>query len=431
MSSIHPGQRSVIRLTGHLAAPWRRRALRLAGVLCAAAAGALLVLSCGGGGGSAGSGTPPGSVDDPVLGLRATVLPVALAEPWGMAFLPDGRMLVTQRAGTFAIVKADGSAIDATLPHPLVSFTSNGQAGLLDVALDPEFATNQRIFWTFSETGTGGAGTAVARARLTLGDEPALSEVVVIYRQVPKLNSSVHYGSRLAFRSDRTLYVTLGERGQDDPANPTSNHAQSLAKTLGKVVRIDRDGNPAAGNPDLGGTALPEIWSFGHRNPQGAAIQPGTDDLWLVEHGPQGGDELNRVQAGLNYGWPLRSYGCPYGSPVGEACRVSGGAPHAPDFEEPKTFWVPTSTAPSGMLFYTGDKFDDLGWRNSVFVGGLAGETLWRVVLDPATHAAVSREEIGVIQALQPRQRIRNVAQGPDGLIYLLSTEGSLIRIER
>jgi glucose/arabinose dehydrogenase len=338
-------------------------------------------------------------------------------------------MLVTQRSGSFVIVKADGSAIDATLAHPLANLTAAGQGGLLDVALDPEFATTQRIFWTFSETGSGGAGTAVARARLTLGEAPALSDAGVIYRQTPKVGGTAHYGARLAFRNDRTLYVTLGDRHQDDPAAPGTAHAQNPAKTLGKVIRIDRDGQAAAGNPALAG-ALPEVWSLGHRNPQGAAVRPGSDDLWLVEHGPQGGDELNRVVAGANYGWPLRSYGCPYGAPVGDACRVNGGT-HAPDFEEPRTFWGPTSTAPSGLLFYTGDRFDDLGWKHSVFVGALAGQTLWRMTLDPATQAVTGREEIGVVQALAPRQRIRHVAQGPDGFIYLLSTGGRLIRLQR
>jgi glucose/arabinose dehydrogenase len=426
MKGSRRSDRSVIRLAGH-APPWRRRAVRVAGVLCVAAAGALLVLSCGGGG-DGSTQAPPPSVDDPVLDLKATVLPVSLNDPWGMAFLPDGRMLVTQRGGTFAIVRAGGSGIDATINHPLPNLSSAGQGGLLDVALDPEFATTQRIFWTFSETGTGGAGTAVARARL---DGSALTDAAVIYRQVPKVGGGNHFGSRLVFRSDNTLYVTLGDRFQDAPENPSSDNAQNLAKTLGKVVRINRDGTAAAGNPGLGTGALPEIWSFGHRNPQGAALRPGTDELWVTEHGPRGGDELNRVAAGSNYGWPLRSYGCPYSFPQSDpSCRPGGGT-HAPQFTEPQAFWVPISTAPSGLMFYTGDKFDELGWKNSVFTGGLAGETLWRLVLDPSTQAVTSREEIGVVQALNPRQRIRSVKQGPDGLIYLLSTQGSMIRIER
>ena len=356
---------------------------------------------------------------------KTTLLNTTLVSPWGMAFLPDGRMLVTQKAGTFVIVSATGATVSAPFSPTLPNLVSAGQGGLLDVALDPDFVTNQRIFWTFSESGTGGSGTAVATGNL-VGN--AIQNASVIYRQVPKVVSDGHFGSRLAFRSDKTLFVTLGDRALDDPGNPTTANAQNLAKTLGKVVRINSNGTIPAGNPNFGVIgALPEIWSLGHRNPQGSAIKPDTGDLWQTEHGPLGGDELNRVQPGLNYGWPLRSYGCPYPAITNTtACWVNGGT-HAPSFEEPKAIWLPSSTAPSAMIFYTGGQFSDLGWQGNVFTGGLAGATLWRVVLNGDNF--VMKEEITAVKSLN--QRIRVVKQGPDGWIYLLTDAGQLVRLER
>jgi glucose/arabinose dehydrogenase len=302
---------------------------------------------------------------------------------------------------------------------------------LLDVVLDPDFnlASNSLIYWTFSESGTGGSGTAVASGNLVVGSSGfTIQNAKVIYRQTPKVGGDGHFGSRLVFRADKTLFVTLGERQQDDPANPSTANAQNLAKTLGKVIRINRDSTVPAGNPNFGiAGALPEIWSYGHRNPQGAAIKPGTDDLWLTEHGPLGGDELNRVLPGRNYGWPLSSYGCPYSAGSNTpACRVNSGT-HAPTFEEPKAVWLPSSTAPSAMIFYTGSQFDDLGWQGNIFTGGLAGTTLWRIILNG--DDVVTKEEVTPIKTLG--QRIRAVKQGPDGWIYLLTDAGQLIRLER
>jgi aldose sugar dehydrogenase len=234
-----------------------------------------------------------------------------------------------------------------------------------------------------------------------------------------------HFGGRLAFATDKTLYVSLGERAQDDPASPGPQYAQNVATHFGKVVRINRSGGAAAGNPGgFGAGALPELFSIGHRNPQGAAIHPTTGELWLVEHGPQGGDEVNRVLAGRNYGWPLRSYGCPYGSPVGNACRVGGGT-HAPTYEEPLHTWVPTSTAPSGMAFYTADRFPE--WRGNLFVGALAGGCVWRLTL--AGNSVTAREAL--FSSLG--ERIRDVRQGPDGWLYLLTdnSSGRILRVQR
>jgi aldose sugar dehydrogenase len=347
-----------------------------------------------------------------------------------MAFLPDGRMLVTQKGGTLVIVKADGSAVDATLSG-VPAVNAGGQGGLLDVAVDPDFATDAWVYVTFSENGTGGQGTAVARGKLVgsaLQKADGTAGMDVIYRQSPKVDSGLHFGSRLAFRSDKTLYVTLGDRGQDSPSTPTAEHAQNVAKTLGKVVRINRDGSIPTGNPASFGTgALQGLWSIGHRNPQGAAVKPGTDDLWLTEHGPRGGDELNRVISGKNYGWPMVSYGCDYNNPESvPSCRPGGtGGVHAPTYEEPKTYWIPTSTAPGGLMFYTGDKFPE--WQGNVFTGGMAGTTLWRIVLNGDDF--VSKEEVGIIKSLG--KRVRNVEQGPDGWIYLLTDDGKVIRIDR
>jgi glucose/arabinose dehydrogenase len=371
------------------------------------------VAACGGG--------EPAAPQPPAGSIRASVLGVQLAAPWGLAFLPDRRMLVTQKGGSLVIVRADGSAIDATVRGvPVVN--SNGQGGLLDVALDPDFANTCWVYLSYAEDGAGGSGTALARGQLV---GSALRNVAVIWRQQPKTGGSSHYGSRIAFRNDGTLYLTLGERARDDPAAPTGANAQNVVNTLGKVVRLNRDGSVPPGNPVFASGAFTGLWSIGHRNPQGAALRPGSDELWLSEHGPQGGDEINRVLPGRNYGWPLRSYGCPYGAPVGNACRVGGGT-HAPAYEEPRSFWVPTSTAPAGLAFYSSTQIPE--WRGDLFVGALVGRTLWRFVLD-AGGAVVAREEVDAVKALG--HRIRDVRLGPDGWLYLLSDEGRIIRVER
>ena len=378
------------------------------------------IAACGGG--SSAAATPP--APPPATGpAKATLLGATLASPWGLAFLPDGRMLVTQKGGSMAIVRADGSGVEATVTG-VPAVNSGGQGGLLDVALDPDFATDPWVYFSFSEDGSGGAGTALARGRL-VGN--ALQNVAVTWRQTPKVNGGNHFGSRIVFRADKTLYLTTGDRGQDDPAAPTSQQAQNVAKTLGKIVRLNRDGSLPIDNPvfALPG-ALPGLWSIGHRNAQGAALKPGTDELWVTEHGPKGGDELNRVLAGRNYGWPLVSYGCPYSFAQSDpSCRPGGGT-HAPNYEEPKTTWQPISTAPSGLAFYSGDKFPE--WNGNLFAGALAGATLWRLVLD-ANNAVTLREEVAVVKALG--KRIRAVTQGPDGWLYLLTDDGKIVRVER
>lgn len=357
--------------------------------------------------------------------VKAVVLRGGLSHPWSMAFLPDGSMLVTERAGQMRQLSADGLILSAPIGG-LPTVAAFGQGGLLDVQIDPDYNASPWVYWTYSEPGagseTGLAGTAVARGQLSNG---VMVNVQVIFRQSPKVSGGNHFGARLVFGRDKNLFITLGERQQDDPANPGLDFAQNLGTHLGKVVRIQRDGSLPVGNPDFGVPgAKPEIWSLGHRNPQGAALHPTTGELWLSEHGPQGGDEINRVLPAHNYGWPIRSYGCPYGSTPGVACRVGGGT-HAPQFDEPLAYWVPLSIAPSGMAFNTGGRYP--GWEGNLFVGSLAGEALWRLTLDG--NAVTSREalfsgELG---------RIRDVRQGPDGWLYLLtdSDQGTILRLTR
>jgi glucose/arabinose dehydrogenase len=343
---------------------------------------------------------------------KVIILTDSLNRPWGMTFLPDKRILVTEKGGRMKILSSDGST-ELKIVDELPKVEASGQGGLLDVELDPDFATYPWIYWTYTEPGSGIekglSGTAVARGRFV---DNSLQDIEVIYRQVPKVRGSGHFGSRLVFRKDKTLFVTLGERQKFDPA-------QDLTTSLGKIIRINKDGTVPDDNPAIEG-ALSEIWSYGHRNPQGAATRPGTDELWITEHGPQGGDELNLILKGGNYGWPLVSYGCNYGDPVGVACRIGGGA-HSPDYIEPISYWVPISIAPAGMIFYTGNGFPQ--WNGNVFIGALAGKALWRIELSGSKE--IEREPL----FLDLEERIRDVEQGPDGWIYLLTDSGKLIQI--
>lgn len=344
---------------------------------------------------------------------KARVLNTHLTTPWGLAFLPNGRMLITQRTtGSMVILSPDGSTIEANVSG-IPSISTEGQGGLLDVVLDPDFDTEPWVYWSYTEAGVGNesglAGTAIAKGLLT---DVSLTDVSVIYQQVPKVTGSGHFGSRLAFASDKTLFITLGERQKFDPA-------QDLTTTLGKVIRINRDGSIPTNNPGIS-IQRPEIWSYGHRNPQGAAIRPSSGELWIHEHGPQGGDEINKIVAGGNYGWPVVSYGCNYGDPIGETCQLGGGT-HEPHYIEPSSYWVPISIAPAGMIFYTGNIFPQ--WQGNIILGSLAGKALWRVVLEG--DSVVFREEL----FSELGERIRDVEQGPDGLIYFLTDSGMLFQI--
>jgi glucose/arabinose dehydrogenase len=345
----------------------------------------------------------PAAVDAPI---RAVVVAGGLAHPWGLAFLPDGRMLVTEREGRLRIVGKDG-AVSAPLAGVPRVF-ARGQGGLLDVALSPTFATDRFVYLSFAEPGEGGAGTAVARGRL---GEGRLENLQVIWRQVPKVGGGNHWGSRLVFARDGTLYVTTGDRYSE------RDRAQDLATTIGKVVRINADGSFPADNPFVKRDgARPEIWSYGHRNLQGAALHPQTGQLWTVEHGARGGDELNRPQGGSNYGWPVITYGVDYsGLRIGEGTAKVG-------MEQPVYYWDPV-IAPSGATFYTGSAFP--AWRGSLFVGSLRPGALVRLTLD---GDRVTGEE----RYLPDVGRVRNVVQGPDGLLYLLTdaADGKVLRVE-
>lgn len=339
--------------------------------------------------------------------VTAETVASGLVHPWGLAFLPDGRMLVTERPGRLRIVSANGTLSPALAGVPAVA--SSSQGGLLDVALDPAFATNALIYLSFAEPGEGGTmGTSVARGRLT---EAGLEDVVVIYRQEPKLRGGEHFGSRLVFGTDGTLFVTQGDR-QD-----YREKAQDLTQGQGKIVRINPDGSAPADNPFVGRAGvLPVIWSYGHRNLQGAALHPETGQLWTVEHGPAGGDELNHPEPGKNYGWPVISYGREYtGGRIGEGAAKAG-------MEQPVYFWDPVIAA-SGLLFYTGDRYP--GWKGNLFVGSLTPGALVRLEL---AGGLVAREEryLGEL-----RERIRDVEQGPDGLLYLLTDNpnGRVLRV--
>ena len=350
----------------------------------------------------------PATADTQHGKVRVVTVAEGLEHPWGVAFLPDGRALVTERPGRLRIVGTDGKLGEPFAGVPAVSAT--GQGGLLDVQLDPEFAKNRRVYLSYAEPREGGNGTAVARGTLTAN---GLDDVQVIFRQDVTIDGRHHFGSRLVFDRGGRLFVTLGDR------NSERARAQTLDSHIGKVVRIERDGKVPADNPFVGrADAKPEIWSYGHRNVQGAALHPVTGELWTNEHGPRGGDELNRTLAGLNYGWPKVTYGVEYsGKTISEETT-------APGIEPPVHYWVP-SIATSGLLFYTGERFPR--WRGSAFVGGLASQQLSRLEMDG--NRVVSEEVLlkGVLN-----QRVRDVEQGPDGFIYLLTDEdnGKLLRVE-
>jgi len=323
-----------------------------------------------------------------------------LEHPWSLAFLPDKRMLVTERPGRLRVVGADGRVSEPLAGVPQVY--ASGQGGLLDVVLSPIFDKDRLVYLSFAEPGEGGASTAVACGRL---GERGLENTQVICRQQPKVSGSNHWGSRIVFRPDGTLFVTLGERFN------YSEKAQDLSATLGKVVRINPDGSAPRDNPFVGRAgARPEIWSYGHRNVQAAALHPETGQLWTVEHGARGGDELNHPQAGKNYGWPVISYGTHYSFlKIGEGTAKEG-------MEQPVYYWDPV-IAPSGMVFYTGDLF--AGWKSNILVGSLTPGGLVRLVMKDGKVAQEERY-LGDL-----RERIRDVRQASDGSLYLLTDAGN------
>ncbi len=342
--------------------------------------------------------------------LQVKAIAEGLVYPWGLQFLPDGRMLVTERPGRLRIVTAEGKISGPVAGVPGVD--ARGQGGLLDVRLAPDFAQSSIVFLSFSELrGIGKNSTSVARGKLALdGDGGGRIEgLTVIFRQEPAVESTAHFGSRLVFGRDGTLFVTTGDRyvRRDDAQNP-ANH-------LGKVVRVNPNGTIPEGGEKKEGWA-PEVWSIGHRNIQGAAIDPATGKLWTVEHGAKGGDELNHPEAGKNYGWPVISYGVDYsGAKLGEGTAKEG-------MEQPVYYWDP-SIAVSGLVFHTGDVYPQ--WKGNLFAGGLNGARLVRLALE--NEAVVAEESLLADRG----ERIRDVRQGPDGALYVLTDDknGKILRV--
>jgi glucose/arabinose dehydrogenase len=326
-----------------------------------------------------------------------------LEHPWAIAFLPDGRLLVTEQPGRLRVLGSDGSLSEPLAGTPEVS--AQGQGGLMDVAPAPDFTTSGQVYLSFAEAGEGGATTALGRGRLADG---RIEDFAVIFRQEPKVSGHNHFGNRIAFAPDGRLFLALGERFKFDPA-------QDLADHLGTVVRLEPDGSVPDDNPFVGREgARPEIWSYGHRNIEAAAFHPDTGALWIAEMGPQGGDELNRPEAGRNHGWPVLSWGEHYdGTDIPDP-------PTRPEFADAVLHWTPV-ISPSGMVFYTGDLFP--AWRGSALIGGLTAQALVRVAIEGGDAREAERIPLGA--------RVRDVAQAPDGSVYAITDEddGKILRL--
>ena len=339
--------------------------------------------------------------------FRVATLVTGLENPWSIAFLPDGRMLVTERAGRLRLVSHDFKLNPKPIDG-LPEVVPQGQGGLFDVVLHPQYAQNGWIYWAYNAPGPGGWGTALARGKL---QDHRMTEVQVLFSMQPKTRSNHHFGGRIVFDQAGLLYLTLGDRGDKDRAQKLSDHA-------GSVIRLHDDGRVPANNPFVNRAgALTEKWTLGNRNMQGAALHPQTGELWTHEHGPQGGDEVNVMRSGFNYGWPVITYGVNYGlgTKIGEGQAKAG-------LEQPLHVWVP-SIAPSGMAFVSGSQFPQ--WQGNLLVGALRGQTLVRLTLE-------GEKVLGEERLLQGRSRLRDVRMGPDGFIYLLTdeTQGTLLRLE-
>ena len=342
---------------------------------------------------------------------EVTTLAEGLDHPWALQQLPGGQWLITERSGALRLFSAEGADLGAVSGVPAVH--AERQGGLLDVALSPDFATDRLVYLSYAEDRADGNGTTVARARLS-DDARSLSDLQVIFRAYPSYSNSMHYGSRLVFDREGRLYITLGERSDLE----TRPQAQDLASHLGKIIRINADGTVPADNPFVGRDgARPEIWSLGHRNVQGAALNPATGELWAIEHGARGGDEVNISRAGLNYGWPTIAYGIEYrGGAIGEGLTARDG------LEQPIYYWDPV-IAPVGAAFYDGTAFTE--WQGNLFVSGLGGKHLARLVIDG--HRIIGEERLLADQ----NQRIRDVQVAADGSLWVVTDEdnGRMMRI--
>ena len=336
--------------------------------------------------------------------FEAKVLSSELKSPWGIASLPDGRLLITEKGGAMKIVTQTGAISTALTGIPAVD--SKGQGGLLGITIDPAFAQNRMVYWAFSEPVSGGNHTSVAKGKLS-ADEKSIENAVVIYRATPAYNGNAHYGGRVVFDTKGNLLLSTGERSDKE----TRPQAQDPKSGLGKVIRITTDGKAAPGNPTIDPTR-PEIYSYGHRNVQGLAIHPVTGDIWEGEFGPRGGDEINRVQPGKNYGWPTITYGIEYsGATIGEGITQKSG------MEQPVYYWDP-SISPSGITFYKGTSIPE--WENNLFVGALSGMHIARLIIK--NNKVVGEERL----LEQEKQRFRAVIQGNDGALYAVTDQGRL-----
>lgn len=342
---------------------------------------------------------------------ESKILTSSLQAPWGIVALPDGRFLVTEKAGRMRIISDSGSVGDVITGLPPVN--SEGQGGLLSLTLDPSFTTNRMVYWAFSEPVDEGTLTSLAKGRLST-DEKSFENVSVIYRATPAYDGNLHYGGRVLFANDGSLILSTGERS--DLA--TRPQAQDLNSGLGKIIRITTSGQPVTGNPFIGRSdARPEIYSYGHRNVQGLAIHPVTGDLWETEFGPKGGDEINRIDGGKNYGWPIITYGIEYSGPaIGEGIQQKAG------MEQPVYYWDPV-ISPSGMTFYTGSDIPE--WKNNLFIAALSGMHICRIVIE--NNKVTGEERL----LANENQRFRDITQGHDGSLYAVTDQGRLYRISK
>ncbi|HEX8561384.1 MAG TPA: PQQ-dependent sugar dehydrogenase [Flavobacterium sp.] len=341
--------------------------------------------------------------------IESKVLSDKLVRPWGIAALPDGRLLITHKGGNMVIATASGQISMPITGIPAVN--PDGQGGLLDVITDPDFSNNRMVYWTFSLKTTEGNQTAVAKGRLS-EDEKKIENATVIYKALPAYKGNMHYGSRIVFDRTGNLIVSTGERSDLE----TRPQAQWLNSALGKMVRITKDGKPAPGNPFANDkNAKPELYSYGHRNPQGLAIHPETGDIWENEMGPRGGDELNLIRPGKNYGWPTIGYGIEYS---GE--KVGGGITQKEGMEQPVYYWDPVISS-SGMTFYNGNAIPE--WKNNLFIGGMSSRHIIRLIIE--NDRVVGEERL----LEQEGQRFRDVTQGTDGALYAVTDEGRLYRL--
>jgi glucose/arabinose dehydrogenase len=342
---------------------------------------------------------------------EGVAIATTLSSPWGIKPLPDGRLLVTEKAGTMRIVTTAGVVSTPITGIPAVN--SAGQGGLLGLAIDPDFATNRMIYWVFAEATTGGNNTAVAKGKLST-DEKTIEGATVIYRAKPANASTLHYGGRILFDKTGSLVISTGERSVLE----TRPLAQSVTGGLGKVIRITKEGQPASGNPTFTQTgALPELYSIGHRNPQGLALNPVTNEIWLSEHGPRGGDEINRIKPGANYGWPTITYGIEYS---GE--KIGAGIQQQDGLEQPVYYWDPV-VSPSGMTFYTGNRVPE--WQNNLFIGALSGMHIVRLAIKD--NKVIGEERLLASEG----QRFRDITQGNDGALYAVTDNGRLYKIDK